>query len=111
MKKSEEFVDLFAKFGSLGSIDNETSEQLEKFVCYITSVDKVRKEMFMKKYEKTGKAIDLSVHRIYIYMQSDLRCKYLQESRSNKYGFRRSNAMDGMMCVNQPGQQIIIQMI
>ena len=99
LKKSEEFINLFARFGSSNSIDNETSEKLEKFVCYIygfpryTSVDKVRKEMFMKKYEKTGKVIELSSippcsSNLHLHAIRSNYVANIYKSQSNKYAFR-----------------------
>ena len=67
VKSNQKFVDLFSKFGLSNEVEEELSEEVEEFVCsiygfpHLTSVDEVQKEMFVRKFEKEGKTIDLSV--------------------------------------------------
>ena len=66
MKNNERFVSVFAELGSSNVIDEELFYTLKKVVCHIygyqrfSSVDRVRKEMVMKNYEKYGKTLDFS---------------------------------------------------
>ena len=67
MLQTSEFDEMFAALGSMAHASDELTQDLEKFVCFlygdqrIRSVDKLRYKMFMQKFEKEGKVLDLSL--------------------------------------------------
>lgn len=66
-KNSQAFLETFANFGESNEADDDIIQQIETFVCaiygfsHLNSVDQVRKEIFLRKYEREGKTIDLSL--------------------------------------------------
>ena len=83
---------MFAELGSSNVIDEELFYTLEKVVCHIygyqrfSSVDRVRKDMVIKNYEKYGKTLDLSTpppcsSNLYLHAIR-ANCQHLQKSQS-----------------------------
>ena len=67
MVKKAEFIDAFAELGRSATLSESQVQLSEKFVCSlygnqrITSVNELRYKMFMQRFEKDNKIIDLSL--------------------------------------------------
>lgn len=67
MLKSQEFISFFAELGSSLQVPDHLSEGLERFVCALygnkvmSSVNKLRHKMFVQKFTKEKKVVDLSL--------------------------------------------------
>ena len=67
MVKCQEFLHIFAELGTTTQVPEHVSQGLERFVCSlygnhrVTSVDKLRNNIFLQKLEKENKIIDLSL--------------------------------------------------
>lgn len=67
MVKSQEFISFFAELGSSLQVPDHLSEGLERFVCALygnkvmSSVNKLRHKMFVQKFTKEKKFVDLSL--------------------------------------------------
>ena len=63
--KYPEYLDIFANLGTNGMLKEDTLKELESFVCKIygyknlSPVNEVRKCMFLSKYDKGKKSLDL----------------------------------------------------
>ena len=66
VKSKVTYFELFASFGNKELLSQATLNQIETFVCDIygysklSSVDMVRKEMFLRKCQKLGKSVELA---------------------------------------------------
>ena len=67
MSKNIEFIRLFSELGSTSTVSEELFNRFQKFVCVlhgnskISSVNEMRYQMFLKKFEREKKITDLSL--------------------------------------------------
>lgn len=67
MSKKVEFVSLFTELGSSSQVSDNLFNGFEKFVCVlygnqrISSVNQLRHKLFMQKFEREKKVVDLSL--------------------------------------------------
>lgn len=67
MLKRQEYIRLFAELGSSPQVPDHISQGLEKFVCALygnqtmSSANKLRHKIFLQKFDKEKKVIDLSL--------------------------------------------------